>query len=212
MPIARRPSRRSSQEMCEPSPGTTPKDCTSKTPPSDSLALRSVLISATIARPASASRQRTGEVSTSLEVGERQSLRARSARVPRRSGSRASAPVHPAPPGMPCRARHPPRAPPSREPRRARGCCARRSACTSACPRDRRVRDAADEPPGSPRRPATATCALPSWRSRGSRPARRPARRASDRGVRRPLHERCPSRSSCARRGRDRAGGAPCPR
>ena len=36
--------------MCEPSPGTSPKARTSKTPPSDSFCLRSALISATIAR------------------------------------------------------------------------------------------------------------------------------------------------------------------
>ena len=50
--------------MCEPSPGTSPKARTSKTPPSDSFCLRSVLISLTIARLASASRQRTGDSST----------------------------------------------------------------------------------------------------------------------------------------------------
>ena len=46
---ARRPSRRSSQEMCEPMPGTSPKAITSKVPPSDSFALRAASISATIA-------------------------------------------------------------------------------------------------------------------------------------------------------------------
>ncbi len=62
-----RPSRRSSQLTCEPSPGTWPKARTSKTPPSDSLRLRSTLISSTIAFDASASRQRTGEASTSTK-------------------------------------------------------------------------------------------------------------------------------------------------
>ena len=61
---ARRPSRRSSQEMCEPIPGTRPNARTSNTPPSDSLALRARSISATIASLASASRQRTGDSST----------------------------------------------------------------------------------------------------------------------------------------------------
>ncbi len=72
--IARRPSRRSSQETCEPSPGTRPKACTSKTPPSDSLALRSRSISRTIARDASLSRQRTGELVDLGEVSRRQLL------------------------------------------------------------------------------------------------------------------------------------------
>src|SRR3954447_1324887 len=61
------PSRRSSQETCEPSPGTSPNARTSKTPPSDSLRLRRTLISSTIAADASASRQRTGEASTSAK-------------------------------------------------------------------------------------------------------------------------------------------------
>jgi hypothetical protein len=59
-----RPSSRSSQETCEPSPGTSPNARTSNTPPSDSFALRSASISATIARLASGSRQRTGDSST----------------------------------------------------------------------------------------------------------------------------------------------------
>ena len=61
---ASRPSRRSSQDTCEPSPGTTPNARTSNIPPSDSFALRVVLISSTIASLASASRQRTGDSST----------------------------------------------------------------------------------------------------------------------------------------------------
>ena len=77
--IARRPSRRSSHDTCEPRPGSRPKACTSNTPPSDSLALRSPSISRTIARVASASRQRTGESSTS----------AKSAAASSRSGSGA---------------------------------------------------------------------------------------------------------------------------
>ena len=60
-----RPSRRSSHDTCEPSPGTSPNARTSKTPPSDSLRLRSTLISSTIPLEASGSRQRTGEASTS---------------------------------------------------------------------------------------------------------------------------------------------------
>ena len=70
MPI--RPSSRSSQETCEPSPGTSPNARSSKTPPSDSLRLRSTLISSTIARVASASRQRTGESSTAAKSVERE--------------------------------------------------------------------------------------------------------------------------------------------
>ena len=62
--IARRPSSRSSQDTCEPSPGTRPNACTSNTPPSDSLARLSSSISRTIAREACSSRQRTGELST----------------------------------------------------------------------------------------------------------------------------------------------------
>ena len=73
MPI--RPSRRSSQLTCEPSPGTTPKARTSKTPPSDSLRLRSTLISSTIAFEASASRQRTGDASTSAKSAGREAVR-----------------------------------------------------------------------------------------------------------------------------------------
>src|SRR4051812_3231555 len=59
-----RPSRRCSQETCDPSPGTSPNARTSKMPPIDSLRLRRTLISSTIAREASASRQRTGDAST----------------------------------------------------------------------------------------------------------------------------------------------------
>ena len=77
MPI--RPSSRSSQETCDPSPGTSPNARSSKMPPSDSLRLRSTLISSTIARVASGSRQRTGDSSTA----------AKSASVrPSRSGAR----------------------------------------------------------------------------------------------------------------------------
>ncbi len=57
----------------------SPKARTSKTPPSDSFALRRRLISATIARLASGSRQRTGEASTSAKSSTRElrSLRRR---------------------------------------------------------------------------------------------------------------------------------------
>ena len=65
--IARRPSRRSSHDTCEPSPGTSPNACTSNTPPSDSLARLSSSISRTIEREASSSRQRTGELSTAAK-------------------------------------------------------------------------------------------------------------------------------------------------
>ena len=61
---ASRPSRRSSHEMCEPMPGTSPKAITSNSPPSDSLAFRAASISATIASLASASSERTGDSST----------------------------------------------------------------------------------------------------------------------------------------------------
>ncbi len=61
---ASRPSRRSSQDTCDPSPGTTPKARTSKMPPSDSFAFLVASISATIAALASGSRQRTGDSST----------------------------------------------------------------------------------------------------------------------------------------------------
>ena len=67
-----RPSRRSSHDTCEPRPGVTPKARTSKTPPSDSLRLRSTLISWTIACSASASRQRTGDASTPAKSAERE--------------------------------------------------------------------------------------------------------------------------------------------
>ena len=53
------------------------------------------------------------------------------------------------------------------------------TACTSGCRRGRRVRVAADAPRPSPRRPATGSCGLPSWRSRGCAPAARSGRRAS---------------------------------
>ena len=61
---ASRPSRRSSHEMCEPMPGTSPNAITSNSPPSDSFAFRAASISATIAPLASASRERTGDSST----------------------------------------------------------------------------------------------------------------------------------------------------
>ena len=70
-----RPSRRSSHETCEPSPGASPNARSSKTPPSDSLRLRSTLISSTIARLASASRQRTGDSSTAAKSSKRRSPR-----------------------------------------------------------------------------------------------------------------------------------------
>ena len=71
---ARRPSRRSSHEMWDPRPGTSPKARTSNTPPSDSLAFRAASISATIASLASASRQRTGDSSTPSKSAGRQVL------------------------------------------------------------------------------------------------------------------------------------------
>ena len=55
--------------MWEPRPGTSPKARTSKLPPRLSFALRSRLISSTIAALASGSRQRTGSSSTPVEVG-----------------------------------------------------------------------------------------------------------------------------------------------
>ena len=54
---ARRPSRRSSQETCEPRPGTRPNARTSKTPPSDSLALP---LRRRCARPSPPRRRRRG--------------------------------------------------------------------------------------------------------------------------------------------------------
>ena len=60
----RRPSSRPSQLVCEPRPGVAPKATTSKTPPSDSFALRWTLMCSTIAWLASRSRQRTGSSST----------------------------------------------------------------------------------------------------------------------------------------------------
>ena len=73
MPI--RPSIRSSQDTCEPSPGVSPNARSSKIPPSDSLRLRSTLISSTIARDTSGSRHRTGEASTSAKSASARSLR-----------------------------------------------------------------------------------------------------------------------------------------
>ena len=72
------PSRRSCQETCDPRPGTSPKARTSNTPPSDSFSLRSRLISATIALPASGSRQRTGDSSTSAKSAGLEVIAARS--------------------------------------------------------------------------------------------------------------------------------------
>ena len=73
MPI--RPSIRSSQDTCEPSPGVSPKARSSKMPPSDSLRLRSTLISSTIARDTSGSRQRTGDSSTPAKSSSARSAR-----------------------------------------------------------------------------------------------------------------------------------------
>src|ERR671917_208505 len=53
-----RPSRRSSHDTWEPRPGGAPKASTSKTPPSDSLALRRTLISSTMPRDAGVARAR----------------------------------------------------------------------------------------------------------------------------------------------------------
>ena len=97
---------------------------------------------ATIAREASASRQRTGELVHLGEVRRRERTLARG-RAPRRSASRASGRSTPErAAGTPCTARRPRRGPPSRARRPARGCCARRSACTSGCPPGRRGPDA----------------------------------------------------------------------
>ena len=61
---ASRPSRRCSQETCDPMPGTSPNAITSNSPPSDSFAFRAASISATIASLAPASSERTGDSST----------------------------------------------------------------------------------------------------------------------------------------------------
>ena len=164
---AMRPSRRSSHETCEPRPGTSPKAITSKTPPSDSLALRWTLMCSTIARLVWPSRQRTGSIVDHLERGHCQRGRRRrrvdradlhdvraDLDAERRAGTCARVP----------RRR---RAPPSRARWRARARCARRRTCTSACRRGRRGRDAGGGPRGSWPRPATGSSAPPSWRSRG---------------------------------------------
>ena len=70
-----RPSSRSSHDTCEPKPGASPNARSSKIPPSDSLRLRSTLISWTIAALASASRQRTGDASTSAKSSNARSVR-----------------------------------------------------------------------------------------------------------------------------------------
>ena len=75
MPI--RPSSRSSQETCEPSPGTSPNARSSKTPPSDSLRLRSTLISSTIARARLGVEAAHGRLVDGREVLEREVGRAR---------------------------------------------------------------------------------------------------------------------------------------
>ena len=86
---ASRPSRRSSQDTCEPMPGTSPKAITSNSPPSDSFAFRAASISATMASLAAGSRQRTGESSTSVEVRRRRQTRVALGRAsPFRSASR----------------------------------------------------------------------------------------------------------------------------
>ena len=82
MPI--RPSSRSSHETCEPSPGTSPNARSSKTPPSDSLRLRSTLISSTIARARVGVQAAHGRLVDVGEVLEAQVARAR-ARAPSRS-------------------------------------------------------------------------------------------------------------------------------
>ena len=180
-----RPSRRSSQETCEPSPGTSPKAMTSKTPPIDSLALRWTLMWPTIARLDSRSRQRTGIVVDALEVGDRQRLGAlRRAHAADLDDVRADLDAD--------RAQERPR-------QRAAGDARRRLAGAGALEHVAHVGEVvllrADEVGvAGPRqmdlghrrpRPATGSSAPPSWRSRGWRSAARSGRPASGRGARR---------------------------
>ena len=168
---ASRPSRRSSQDTCEPMPGTSPNARTSNTPPSDSFAFRAASISATIASLAAASRQRTGDSSTPSKSAARESTRA-AGRGHRADARHVRAHLHPelAQERLGERRRRP-RARRSRAPTRARARCGRRCGRTSGCRRGRRGRGAGGGPRPPRRPPATGSSAPPSSGSRGSRSA-----------------------------------------
>ena len=208
---ARRPSRRSSQETCEPSPGTSPKARTSKTPPSDSLALRGGvdLVHHRLAGLGVEAAHR--RLVDALEVRRRQ--------VASRSGARGRADL-----GHVARTRSRPSARRNALASAAGGHAGGRLARAGALEHVAHVGVAVLLHAGQVgvagarkvdlvdlrRRPARGSSAPPSWRSRGCRSAGPPGCRACARGAPRRSRRRGPSRSSCARRGRGRAGAGPC--
>ena len=174
---ARRPSSRSSQEMCEPMPGHEPEG--------DHLELaaeRLVRLPGGVDlrdhRLARLGVERAHRrLVDAVEVGRGQTPpgggsdldAVGTAPSPSRCGSRGSGPRRRARAGRPSRARRPPRARRSRARRRARARCARRCGRTSGSRRGRRGRGAGGAPRPPRRPPARGSSAPPSSGSRGSR-------------------------------------------